>query len=617
MEPQTHGSSLQQWKLWDRKTLLNELLIILLYAITLTILTYPLVFRIGEIIPFENPDTYTAMWQNWWLQTGLTQGINLQYSNYLFHPSGLDVTLIPQRWTSYPLWAFYESLAGDVVAYNLTVLTQTLIRAYAMFRFILLLVPHRPSAWVGGAFFAFVPRMLVTGIQQPNTGAVEFIPIFMIFFVLALRQIYENPQVTRHIIVMMILASLAFSANVYMNYKIGVFAMLLGGFYIAWRLIADRLWQYRNFWVGSIIFSVLSVALCLPILIPTLASGEIGSAIDQFTPSAGVDLMAFVQADRQHPIVYNYFFASLDGNDLSQKLPWAFAQIGFISIALTLIGVGIVIRKYPRQRLWIIVLFLGFWLSLGTVLRINGQQYDDIPMLMSALQYNPLFRALRQPHRFQIIMNFAMSIFIAYTIYSYLHRVSRLIGIVTIVGVTTLMFFETSVFPIPHRTAQVSEVYDYVTERHDGPIIAMPMGRQPSKYKMYMQMHHEQPIAEGMIARMPTDAYDTFNFYLLLRDMSMMNEITQISDELFQNWDTEIQSLLDAGFRYVVVHRLEDTGQWPVYTHLYQEFMFFMEIEPDFEAETAVVYDLQKLIGNPPMGDAIELERIALEETEN
>ena len=106
-----------------------------------------------KIIPFHNPDTYTAIWQNWWLQQVLTRGADVNFTSYLFYPNGLDVTLIPQRWTSYPIWAVYNAMWGEPTAYNLTALTQSLIKAYAMFRLILLFVPHRPSAWIGGAFF--------------------------------------------------------------------------------------------------------------------------------------------------------------------------------------------------------------------------------------------------------------------------------------------------------------------------------------------------------------------------------------------------------------------------------------------------------------------------------
>ena len=245
---------------WLRK----ELGVILLYGITFTIMTYPLVFKLGEIIPMKNPDTYTAMWQNWWLQQVFTNSQDPNFTDLLFYPNGLDLTLMPRRWTSYPIWVTFFSLFGEPLAYNLTVVTQTLIKAYAMYRLILLFVPHRPSAWVGGAFFSFAPRILVASLQQPNTGSVEFLPIFMIFFVLALRRIHDDPHHIKSIAGLMLVASLAFTANVYMNLKIGVFAVLIGGFYLAGIFVIHQLWQYRSFWLSISLFVLVSSILCAP-----------------------------------------------------------------------------------------------------------------------------------------------------------------------------------------------------------------------------------------------------------------------------------------------------------------------------------------------------------------
>jgi hypothetical protein len=360
-----------------------------------------------------------------------------------------------------------------------------------MFRFILLFVPHRPSAWVGGAFFAFAPRILVGGIQQPNTGSVEFIPIFMIFFVLALRQIYKDPQNIRRIVLLMGISSVMFSANVYMNIKLGILAMMLGSVYILWRFVADRLWKYRSFWIGVIVFAILSIVINTPILLPAISYGGLKDAIDLYVPNGGIDLMSFLKADLKYPFFYNYLSASHDNVILTQRLPQAFSQIGFVSIIISFIGIVTVARKYPRERLWIVILFLSFWLSLGVTLQIDRVQYEQVPMLMSALQYSPLFQVLREPFRFQLLMNFALALFLARGIYSITQYLSHIKATVIVILVVVLIFFEIGVFPIPYRSAKISEAYEYVMERHNGPIITMPMGQQQSKYMMYNQLYHQ------------------------------------------------------------------------------------------------------------------------------
>ena len=60
-------------------------------------------FSMHDSFPMDDVDTHTAMWQNWWMREALTQGKDLNQSEMLFHPNGLDVTLQPRRWASFPL----------------------------------------------------------------------------------------------------------------------------------------------------------------------------------------------------------------------------------------------------------------------------------------------------------------------------------------------------------------------------------------------------------------------------------------------------------------------------------------------------------------------------------
>ena len=273
---------------------------------------------------------------------------DLNYTQLLFYPDGLDLTLQPKRWTSYPLWALYFQLFGEPTAYNLTVLTQSLIKAYAMYRLILLFVPHQPSAWIGGAFFAFSARVLSLGIQQPNTGSLEFIPIFMIFFVLALRRIADHKDVmyANHVTAgLMVLAGIAFSANVYMNIKIGIFAMFVGGAYVVWSFVYFRLWNRLRFWFGITIFAIVCLVLSAPMLIPTLTHSELSEAIYQELPAEGIDLFAYLKPDPSKTLFHNQFIASFDNTIIAQGAVIGLGQIGFISIVLSGTGMLYVIRK--------------------------------------------------------------------------------------------------------------------------------------------------------------------------------------------------------------------------------------------------------------------------------
>ena len=581
--------------------------VILLYGLLLVIMTYPLVFVMGQVIPFHNSDTYTAMWQNWWIKEVFANGYDLNYTPLLFYPEGLDLTLLPRRWTSYPLWAIYHLVFGDPTAFNLTVLTQAFIRAYAMFRLILLFVPHRSSAFIGGAFFAFSARILSQGIQQPNTGSLEFIPIFMIFFVLALRQASDNKgiQPLRYVLGLMVLAAITFSANVYMNIKIGIFAMFIGGAYVAWVFYLYRLWRYVRFWVSITIFAVVSLVITAPIIIPAVTSDGLAEAMNYTDDlDEGVDLFGFVKPDLSYPaypMFHNQVIASFQEQTVAQGRQRGLGQVGFISLALALTGAVYVVRKHREQLIWIVLWIIFFLLSLGTTFMINRIVYPEVWLPYQLLTENALFVALRSPLRFQLLFIFVQAILVSYGVFRLYQRDStKRYFQWMMIGVTVLMLFETSVFPIPYSTAYQSEAYDYVVEQHQGPIITIPMGRQEAKFAMYNQMDHEQPIVDGKIARTPNSAFDFINQNLFLRDMAQLTELTQITDELHDRWVAEVDELLEFNFRYVVVHRFVDIGRQVFEVSPEQERMFFMQIEPDFETTTEAIYDLRKLRDNPP-----------------
>lgn len=577
--------------------------VIVLYLLMLIILTYPLAFRLGEIIPMQNLDTYTARWQNWYLQKALTGGYDINYTSFLFYPHGLDLTLMPKRLTSYPLWAFYNLLWGEPTAYNLTVLTQTFIKAYAMYRLILLFVPDRISAWVGGAFFAFVPRILIGALQQPNTGSVEFIPIFLICLVLSLRHINEKPTELKTPLIWMILAALTFCANVYMNIKIGIFAMMIGGIYILWVFVIQRLWRHRLFWVNIVIFGLISLILSLPILLPTLQFGQLDESIENYwEPENGLDAILYLKADKSKPFFYNQLIASLDDVTLDQTVINAFAQTGFVSLLLGVIATIYIMRHRRDQMLWVIIVLFFFWLSLGSEIRFDGHTIDWLPTLYPLLSDNPLIASLREPFRFQIIMFFGLAILIAIAIHWMLAHAVLLRFRLMIAFAVLFMFFEISSFPIPYRSADISPAFEYVSQQTKGPIITLPLGKQQTaKYAMYTQTLHELPIVEGKIGRMPDDIYSFIEEEnLLLRDMSDVDNLLSITEALRNNWEAEIDELTALGFRYIVVQRFVDAGTTLLAFYDYQEEMFFMNIEPEFETENSAVYDLYNLRENPP-----------------
>ena len=584
-------------KAWLRR----DGLVMILYALTLAVMTCPLIFQLSEIIPLTNPDTYPAMYQSWWIREALVEGHDLNHSPLLFYPEGFDLTLQPRRFTAFPLWWLLYELFGEPTAYNLAVLIEICFKAYFMYLFLMVVVERRAGAWIGGALFAFTARGLSLALQQPDTGSTEFIPLFMFALVTLLNRLKSGESLSRRRWLLWILcAVLAYSANVYMNLKIGVFATLIGFLYILWIALFDGYWRIKRFWWTLAGFGIGCLLICAPQLVSSFEANYVGSAIFEFKPSAGVDLLSFVKPDMFQPPFVNRFVAQFTGVDLNEYHETSLSNIGFLNLLLIAAGTIVVIRRERSRLVWLLMALCFWGLSLGVTATFNLEPLDWWYWTPYRLvEHNPLFIVLRNPYRFSMLMWFPLAVLIAFGARWLDQRLSwsrtaRYVGAIALFG---LMLFEVSIFPISHRSAKIAPIFHSdIWEENPGAVIGIPMGRQQVKYQMYSQIWHRQPIHEGFIGRMPPNAYDYVVANPVLRDWQNLDELTVSLDE----WNSGIAALIADGFRYVIVHKYVEAGQVDLFTTSAQRETFFSQSPALYEDLETRVYELSVLKKHPP-----------------
>ena len=570
---------------------------LLLYLLTFIVMSYPFVFQMHDHLPMDNIDTHTALWQNWWMREALSSEQNVVDSDLLFYPTGLDLTLQPRRWSTFPLWTLLYSMFGDPFAFNLTAMLGILFKAYGMYLFGMRLFNSKIPAWVCGGFYAFSAPALALSLQQPNTGATEWIPWFMLALSYGLSRIRQGVR-GRTLVLLMIIAGLLFAINAYANLKIGILAMMLGGSYIALQMLASRLWHKRKFWLSMLVFSVSAIGFVAPLIIPVLRSENFSSAIEQEIRGgkfSGVDLLSFVKSDHSRPLLYMQSIAQMGGERLSSSfIARHLSNVGVVSIAFAFAGVIYAARRDRHVYVWLAIAIVFWLLSLGVRIYFNAEYVELIYWTPYRLAQDVFFfRIIKQPFRMILIFLFAFSILIAYGLHYKLLTADqsarqRMLMVVSIV----LLFFGTSIFPIPLRTAPRPQYLSALESLPDGAIIDVPMGRQPSKYYMSVQRFHRRPIVEGMIARMPDGSYDyaTSNTLLAMLHPELFSE--SLSDATHDDWLSALRDLQRDGFRYLVFHRQvpmafsksEFIPEW-INTH-------FIMPDPVYEDDNVTIYDI-------------------------
>ena len=519
---------------------LDELLLIrwrqdrlplLVLVIGFVVMTWPFMLHMHDTLPINNDDTHTALWQNWWMREALIQGYDINYSQLLFHPNGLDVSLQPRRWTTFPLWTVLYTLIGEPLAFNLVVTLGIIFKAYGMYLVGLLLFKKRLPALVASAYFAFNAYSLRLALESPNSGASEWIPWFMLFLMLAMFRLREGAN-WRAAAPYMLLAALCFALNLYMSLKLAILAMLLGGSYVILYILPRGLWRRRDLWLALMLFSLTAAVLSAPLLLHTLGS-------EQFTTSAS------------YP-VREEAYQSID-------FGWQWFRLGIMSLIMALLGVAFILRWRRSGLLWLALAVIYNVLSLGISIHIFSEPISLYWTPYRILQDNFFFRTLNYPIRMTGIFVFAWSLLIGYgfcLLWQWLG--GKRSGLLLMALLAALTLFDTRIFPIALRQEPRSPYVDTLDELEPGALINVPFGTQPAKYYMSLQRYHGRPIVEGMIARMPVDAYayietgSSLAPFLQSRAISA-NPPPEI-DLTAAEWQLSIDQLITDGFRYLVLH---------------------------------------------------------------
>jgi len=572
-------------------------LAVLLFALAVVVMTYPLAFRPGEGLPSDGRDIFTALWQVWWLGDMVGSGQSANFSPYLFHPNGLDVTFMPHPWTALGTWRTLARLFGDAAGYNLNMMLGLLASATTAYLLVRTLTGNRAAAWVGGAFYAFYPAHVIRVMRQPTTGSIQWLPLFMLALIAGLHEMASPPPSDRNLsrrgLTLAVLAGVALSLNAYISIKPWMQAALLGALYVALAAIVEGWWRRVAFWQAVGVLAVVSLLLVVPIVLPYLGAGsDLGGAIGQYPDSLdrnSADLLQMIKAAPNLPVFMPRSLARMTGRSFSRWTAGDTLYVGLVSTMLAIAGTVDALRRDRRRLVWLAAALVLWSLSLGTVLRIDSAKQPDAWTPYQWLAGNPFFNAARVPHRFGLGFSVAWAVLVGYGVASLWEWFgSRKWLAYSLTGVlTAVMLFELAEIPIPLYPTDVSPFYEQLrAEGGEEAIIDLPMHHSFSKRYMYLQTIHQRPIVEGKIARMPDGAYDYITGNALLRAW-------REKEALSCDYDIEeaIADLRADGFGYVVVQR-EDLPEWLV--------DYFAAVEPVHQDKFITVFRLADLQANPP-----------------
>ncbi|NDJ54696.1 MAG: YfhO family protein [Chloroflexi bacterium] len=581
---------------------------IALYIVAAIVMTFPLVRGLTTHLDRTNIDIHQALWQNWWILQVFGGGDSLARTQFLFYPIGFDAAFIPRRWPGVFSWSILEPLLGPIGAHNIQSLLSLIASGYGVYLLVVYLTKNRAGAWFAGAFYAFYPNHVWDVLQQPNTGNIHYIPFAILLLIIALDRVIDESAPRKRLepadVGLLIAAAFLLSLNAYVNLKIYVFAGLTGAGYVGLRMLVEGFWKRRSFWLAMGLYSAATLLIALPIYLPYFTTTWLDEALNQWTITEGVDILAYFShgpdtlffvspaIERMFGLHYTFWYVYKGS-----------FYLGLSAMLIAAVGlVGMIVKG--SQRRWLIwwVLAIFFWLmSLGVMWTFDRQPVDFTWTPYYFLQSNPIFQALRESHRFSLVLILPMAVIIGYgwqVLWDWLKRWAAGPAIAT--GLTVVfslvLLLETSQAPLPVREIPVSAFYQ--DERFvEGGVIDLPMGRQPAKYYMYLQMTHNQPIVEGMSARTPPDAYSYIDQNALL---STWFEWQGPNCTRSAEYEAAAQQLLDDGFEFVFLH--QHGRNWTPNTDEQWETLrsFFRSVPPLHLDPLIEVYRVEDVMNHLP-----------------
>lgn len=498
-------------KILERTTIIVALVYLLLTSLTF----WPIFLNPTHLIAGINQqDVYASLWSLWWPSYAIfTAHTTTFYTNLLFYPMGgqlvlpslLGIISAPLQQISIPF------------AYNMIIISSFVLTALFTYFLALYLTKNRYASFLAGVVFAFSSVNISHTYIFLNWVALEWIPLFVLFFLLVVR---TNKH--RYILgsaISLLLAS--FMGNIEEGIMLALFAlafMYFGAFTNLKTYILNKKLVFSLIEL-AILALIIGSPLLLPLIHGILYKNEFSYSIaanglgnnEEWSDSVASFFL---------PSLYNGIFsstASLYQNSLfPNQYYWeGISYIGYTVILLSLLAIYFDFKKTGLSNLviWLSITVLFLWLSLGPIIKIFGQE-TAIPGIYIIYHFIPILNTIREPGRFDVLVSLSLSLISAFGLFYLLKGLNtdKRKKLILTALFSALVFIECAGFPISQQfistyytNASIPSSFSEINGSVNGTVLVLSgssEGLFSAGWAMYYQTEFEKPIISGYLSRL-------------------------------------------------------------------------------------------------------------------
>ncbi len=579
------------------------------YALIVGLMTYPALLRLSDRLIGNNVDNWIYYWNNWWLQTAVAQGHDWFFTPYLFFPTGASLVAHANSfWNSLVALTMTPAL-GPVAAYNLSVLIGLWLSALGMHRLVRELTGSTPAALLSGCVFAFAPYHLTQALAHLHLGSIQWWPFFALFLERAFRH-----RRLRDAAWAGLFAGLTSWAGFQLALLLGIWALLRIGWHA---LIESRTSGAQRFaWLlkACAVGAAAALAVSLPLALPLIGNWqEVTRAAGSFDASATgqTDLLAYFLPPTYNPIAgsavvenYERFVAN------RAHMPY----LGYAALGLSLLAL---FRQRRQALFWALSGIVWIALAAGSVLRVGGDLFPDVPMPYRLIGDVFPLSAVRVPDRFNLLLVFSLAVLTGLGAAWLWSRRRWLLALPALLIVVEYVYLPFPMWEMPRTSSFYARL---AQEPATYAVVDYPMDYTLTKLRLYDQTLHGKPMAQGHVSRYTLDDYAFLVEQPLLRSLyrtaekppelsAALSEKVADAAASLPALGPALRSLAASGVRYLLAHKdALDKNEADVLDRA-------LPLTPIYEDDLLAVYDFRRPLpylydGFPrPLGPTATLAR--------
>ncbi len=515
-------------KIFERSNFKAYAIATFIYLIAALIVLWPIPQNIMTVT-FGSPDPRQTFWNIWWAGHALfSLHTQIYNTNLLYYPMGTNLVLMTLSPLAGILTFPIQSL-GLVFTYNLLTILGFMLSGIFMFMLSYYLTGNRYAAFIAGLIFAFSPMHIAQSTVHLDWASIEFIPLFVLFFLLELKE----RKIKYAVIAAIAFVCASFVGDTEQGIMIGVFVLLF-----AYAYINSNRKEYKKVLYGILLIAALSVIFSLPFLIPivkTLLSSNALGIANQGAQNSLADNV-FFSDDVLAFFLPSYLNRLYDSNTSYAPNPilanniqnvsfsgykvysWGGVErvsyVGYTVLLLCLLAIFLEKNKdrIKTVRMWGILTVVFALLAMGPII-VFGSFFTFIPGLYFFYKLIPIFNLIREPGRFDVFVTLGLGIMagfgsvrlFAYVREKKLKRPKHAEIYITFL-LSLLIMLEYYGIPPLNPASLVSysipkSYYELGAIPCNCAAIALPYSESNVSYAMYFQTVFQKPIIGGYISR--------------------------------------------------------------------------------------------------------------------